>query len=79
MKKLEEMTVAPSNPMCKTCGADVDENDPQGRICTLCGRYEFACTCDPNEVVGPDPLHPDGRCTCAGEGRCAWCKSHQEE
>ena len=22
----------------------------------------------------PDPLHPTGRCTCAGEGRCAWCR-----
>lgn len=20
-----------------------------------------------------DPLHPTGRCTCGGEGRCAWC------
>jgi len=22
----------------------------------------------------PDPLHPTGRCTCGGEGRCAWCQ-----
>src|SRR5688572_11642491 len=22
----------------------------------------------------PDPLHPTGRCTCGGEGRCGWCK-----
>ncbi len=21
-----------------------------------------------------DALHPTGRCTCGGEGRCAWCK-----
>lgn len=21
----------------------------------------------------PDPLHPTGRCTCFGEGRCEWC------
>lgn len=21
-------------------------------------------------------LHPDGRCTCGGEGRCQWCMSH---
>lgn len=20
-----------------------------------------------------DPLHPNGKCTCCGEGRCAWC------
>ena len=20
-----------------------------------------------------DPLHPTGKCTCAGEGKCAWC------
>ena len=20
-----------------------------------------------------DPLHPTGRCTCVGEGTCAWC------
>lgn len=24
--------------------------------------------------VQPDPLHPTGRCTCAGEGRCEWCR-----
>lgn len=22
-----------------------------------------------------DPLHPGGRCTCAGEGRCEWCRT----
>jgi len=21
-------------------------------------------------------LHPDGRCTCAGEGTCSWCQTH---
>lgn len=21
-----------------------------------------------------DPLHPNGRCTCCGKGRCGWCK-----
>lgn len=20
-----------------------------------------------------DPLHPNGKCTCAGEGSCEWC------
>ncbi len=23
----------------------------------------------------PDPMHPFGRCTCAGEGECAWCRA----
>lgn len=23
-----------------------------------------------------DPLHPTGRCSCGGEGRCNWCKAH---
>jgi hypothetical protein len=23
-----------------------------------------------------DLLHPDGRCTCAGEGTCEWCRTH---
>ncbi len=25
------------------------------------------------DVPAVDPLHPTGRCTCAGEGRCGWC------
>ena len=29
---------------------------------------------DRGEDGGVDPLHPFGRCTCAGEGRCAWCQ-----
>lgn len=24
---------------------------------------------------GVDPFHPEGRCTCMGEGRCAWCRT----
>jgi len=42
--------------LCITCGADVNVDDLQGNICTLCHKYEVSCTCDPNEVVGPDPL-----------------------
>lgn len=25
---------------------------------------------------GEDQLHPSGRCTCAGEGECEWCRTH---
>lgn len=25
-----------------------------------------------------DPLHPTGRCTCGGEGRCDWCKANPD-
>lgn len=21
-----------------------------------------------------DPMHPNGRCTCCGEGKCLWCQ-----
>lgn len=48
-----EITQAP--PLCQTCGGNLDHGDPQGAICTICRKYEHACTCDPNEVVGPDP------------------------
>ena len=51
-----DMTITQSEPMCTTCGADVDSTGPQGAICTLCQKLEHSCTCDPNEVVGPDPL-----------------------
>lgn len=23
-----------------------------------------------------DPLHPNGKCECCGEGTCAWCQKH---
>ena len=23
-------------------------------------------------------LHPDGQCTCCGEGRCEWCLKHPD-
>ena len=29
---------------------------------------------EPPAAVVTDALHPTGRCTCTGEGRCAWCK-----
>lgn len=25
-----------------------------------------------------DPLHPNGECTCFGEGECEWCRSVDE-
>lgn len=28
--------------------------------------------------LADDPLHPNGRCTCGGEGACEWCTSHPE-
>lgn len=30
----------------------------------------------PVVVEEVDPLHPDGKCTCAGEGTCDWCRTH---
>ena len=29
---------------------------------------------EPSAAVVADALHPTGRCTCTGEGRCAWCR-----
>lgn len=26
-----------------------------------------------------DPLHPDGKCSCCGEGRCDFCRRCQAE
>jgi len=34
------------------------------------GRYAFVLD---HRSVPQDPLHPRGKCTCTGEGRCAWC------
>ncbi len=28
------------------------------------------------QEVPDEALHPDGRCTCAGEGECEWCTIH---
>ena len=64
-----DLVVTEAKPLCKTCGADVDINDPNGIICKLCGLYEHCCTCDPNEVVGPDPT-----VTCFNGEGCAECE-----
>lgn len=29
-------------------------------------------------VITPDILHPTGRCSCGGEGRCDWCKANPD-
>lgn len=26
-----------------------------------------------------DPLHPNGRCTCSGEGTCPWCRKYNDD
>ena len=31
-----------------------------------------------DSLAGGDPLHPTGRCTCHGEGRCEWCRKYEE-
>lgn len=28
------------------------------------------------QEIGKATMHPDGQCTCAGEGRCPWCQTH---
>ena len=28
------------------------------------------------EDADTDPLHPDGKCRCTGEGTCEWCRTH---
>lgn len=40
-------------------------------------------TAPPSPPVAPepaqesqDPMHPDDRCTCGGEGKCSWCSKH---
>lgn len=39
------------------------------------GEYRSAVRLGPKELweTLEDPLHPLGRCTCGGEGRCEWC------
>lgn len=39
---------------------------------SLPGECPIAKALDSLELP-TDPLHPTGRCTCAGEGRCEWC------
>lgn len=34
---------------------------------------------DRREPPQVDPLHPCGKCTCCGEGRCEWCRRHPED
>lgn len=57
--------------------------DAFGR-CTVCGSSEHMTSggcakCSSVMTTGEvqymyeDPMHPNGRCTCAGEGQCAWC------
>jgi hypothetical protein len=50
------------------------------RPCPGCGetanqrmriKHKPDCSVMANPPV--DPMHPNGRCTCAGEGRCEWC------
>lgn len=32
----------------------------------------------PSSTQPTDPLHPNGRCECGGEGRCAWCEKTEK-
>ena len=62
---------------------------PGGHDCPRCGQWEYDDTqrlcmeCrkedepdDGRTLV--DPLHPTGRCTCAGDGSCSWCTSAEK-
>jgi hypothetical protein len=48
--------------------------------CSACGHGNCARAGRVIEVCDePDPLHPNGRCTCHGEGTCELCKKWQAE
>lgn len=51
----------------------------KGRILQLGATLVQSACGDPNEwrlrTPDDDPLHPNGRCSCGGEGQCAWCRS----
>lgn len=52
-----------------------EREDKPGR-CKKChgyGNQGQRATCDYCGAPFVDLLHPRGRCTCFGEGRCAWC------
>ena len=35
---------------------------------------EFKAVTLTEPLISDDPMHPTGRCTCAGEGTCPWCE-----
>ncbi len=43
----------------------------------------LACGAEKHGPAGwfkaPDPMHPNGRCICGGEGKCRWCRATDAE
>jgi len=54
----------------KVSDGDVSKRDLEGIVNDLERRHEH------DSAVREATLHPTGRCTCAGEGTCEWCKTH---
>ncbi len=53
-----------------------DEGEREGDeppLCEACGGNGWRDGNVPTKTYA-DPLHPYGRCTCTGEGRCAYCQ-----
>lgn len=71
-------------PMCAVCGATQADAALVGRPeagwvcadsvpCIERSNHRAWVPARPWEL-SDDPLHPTGRCTCGGEGRCEWCQ-----
>jgi hypothetical protein len=62
-------STAPDPERCTAADLAFDCLDPQ------CKAHDRVLTETEQTATDPDPLHPTGRCTCAGEGDCEWCKA----
>src|SRR5512139_403655 len=71
------------DPVCTVCGATTDlvGRPEAGWVCAISGPcLQRSARAIMGELRAEDPtfgmpsdIHPTGRCTCGGEGRCAWC------
>lgn len=65
---------------CPDCGSDPVVNDEGEKFCPTCHadmiRREMNLRKETAQETSDRVLHPNGRCTCAGEGKCEWCLTY---